>query len=82
MPKSIYIELAVPSNSRPEKLHAWLNSLLAPHRMSVLTLEETSPADWDKLRSSIFSICRAHDVSEQCFAEIAAVTQAHKDGRA
>lgn len=41
MPKSVYIELAVPSNSRPEKLHAWLNALLAPHRMSVLTLEET-----------------------------------------
>jgi hypothetical protein len=41
MPKSVYIELAVPSNSRPEKLHAWLNGLLAPHRISVLTLEET-----------------------------------------
>lgn len=40
MPKSVYVELAVPSNSRPEKLHQWLNSLLAPHRMSVLTCEE------------------------------------------
>lgn len=33
-----------------------------------------------KLRSDIFAILRKHDVSEQCFAEVAIVTQAAVQG--
>lgn len=40
MPKSLIVELAVPSGSRAEKMHSWLSNLLAPHRMSVLTVAE------------------------------------------
>lgn len=40
MPKSLIVELAVPSGSRAEKMHSWLSNLLAPHRMSVLTCTE------------------------------------------
>lgn len=29
-----------------------------------------------KLRSDIFAVLRNHDVSEQCFAEVAMITQA------
>lgn len=40
MPKSVYVELIVPSGSRPSALLGWLNKLLSPHRMSALTVEE------------------------------------------
>lgn len=40
MPKSMIVELAVPSGSRAEKMHSWLSNLLTPHRMSVLTCTE------------------------------------------
>lgn len=43
MPKSMIVELAVPSGSRQQQFHSWLSKLLAPHRMSVLTCTEPLP---------------------------------------
>lgn len=40
MPKSLIVELAVPSGSRQQQFHSWLSKLLAPHRMSVLQVSE------------------------------------------
>lgn len=40
MPKSLIVELAVPSSSRPSAMLSWLNKLLNPHRMSALTVSE------------------------------------------
>ena len=44
MPKSLIVELAVPSGSRKEQFHSWLSKLLAPHRMSVLQVTEDTTA--------------------------------------
>ena len=43
MPKSLIVELAVPSGSRPSSMLSWLNKLLNPHRMSALTVSEVLP---------------------------------------
>lgn len=43
MSKSLIVELAVPSGSRPSSLLHWLNKLLNPHRMSALTVSEVLP---------------------------------------
>lgn len=43
MPKSLIVELTVPSGSRRKQFHTWLSNLLSPHRMSVLTVEEHIP---------------------------------------
>lgn len=40
MPKSLIVELVVPSHSRPSAMLSWLNKLLNPHRMSALSVEE------------------------------------------
>lgn len=44
MPKSLIVELAVPSGSRQQQFHSWLSKLLAPHRMSVLQVTEDTTA--------------------------------------
>lgn len=44
MPKSLIVELAVPSGSRTAQFHSWLSKLLAPHRMSVLQVTEDTTA--------------------------------------
>lgn len=44
MPKSLIVELSVPSGSRAPSIHSWLSNLLSPHRMAVLTISEDRPS--------------------------------------
>jgi hypothetical protein len=43
--------------------------------------EKKNAAILKKLRSDVFEILRRHDVSDQCFAEVAAVTYAALVGK-
>ncbi len=43
MPKSLIVEIVVPSSSRPSSMLSWLNKLLNSHRMSALTVSEILP---------------------------------------
>lgn len=74
MPKSLIVELAVPSGSRAKKMHSWLTSLLAPHRMAVLQVSEdttrmTTPtykvahAIYDTVEKQVF-INSVHDTPQ------------------
>jgi hypothetical protein len=56
--------------------------IVAAHRrVSVAAVEEKNAAILKKLRSDVFEILRRHDVSDQCFAEVAAVTHAALVGK-
>jgi hypothetical protein len=56
--------------------------IVAAHRCaSVAAVEEKNAASLKKLRSDVFEILRRHDVSDQCFAEVAAVTHAALVGK-
>lgn len=62
MPKSLIVELAVPSGSRKEQFHSWLSKLLSPHRMSVLQVSE----DMTRLTTPTYKIAHAiYDTAEK-----------------
>lgn len=53
MPKYLSIKMTVPSGSRSASMLAWLNKLLAPHKMEVTFCEEAESLDpstaWQQL---------------------------------
>jgi septum formation topological specificity factor MinE len=56
--------------------------IVAAHRRaSIAAVEEKNAAILRKLRSDVFEILRRHDVIDQCFAEVAAVTYAALVGK-
>lgn len=64
-------ELFVVEATEPVAREARAVILLAAARMEALAARAVAD-----LRSEIFAVLRRHDVSEQCFAEVAMVTQA------
>jgi hypothetical protein len=53
-----------------------IEAFAAHRRSSVSAVEAESGVILKKLRSDVFEILRRHDVSDECFAEVAAVTHA------
>lgn len=51
MPKSLIVHLTVPSGSRQEKMHPWLNKLLQPHKMEAVTVHDGEALSQDESMS-------------------------------